>query len=470
MGLSEGALIYGKRLVSREVPPAPVLTRDYESHRRNLVAASVPAGAAVLLGVALFYLAASLILSDHRSGRSLAIYASQLLIPWVAVLLIRGPLKDRPELAVFGADLVFTATMVWQILLPFESPSGVALILALKMVATAWFFPWDPRMQYASSFATLMLYWVVLLVDRQPMPQLAILNQVVGPLAAAMMSAAGATIADRTRRALFQRDQTLARSQEELRFLLDQAKESEARLREANAVKSDFVATMSHELRTPLNTIIGYTDLLCDGEFGTMIPEQRDRLDVVRNASRDLLDLIDTVLNLNRLETSRLPLELQDADLGSIVRQVGEDLGTLDGRSEVRFEWSADATLAKVRTDPMKLKVVLKNLVGNALKFTDKGYVRVRARSRDGGAEIIVSDTGIGIATEHHRTIFESFRQIHPTNTRRHGGVGLGLYIVRRLVDALGGRIQVESEVGRGSTFRVWLPESGPQAERNKAA
>jgi signal transduction histidine kinase len=340
------------------------------------------------------------------------------------------------------------------------------LILALKMVATAWFFPWDPRMQYASSICTVLLYWLVLIVSREPMSQVAILHRVVGPLAAAMMSSAGATIADRTRRAIFNRDLTLSRSQEELRFLLDQAKETEARLREANAVKSDFVATMSHELRTPLNTIIGYTDLLRDGEFGYMTHEQRDRLDVVRAASRELLDLIDAVLNLNRLETSRVPLQLQETDLTAVVNQIGDELGAYNRRPEVRFEWSTDAALPKLRTDPMKLKVVLKNLVGNALKFTDRGFVRLCAAKRDGGVEFVVSDSGIGIAEEHQRLIFESFRQIQPANTRRHGGVGLGLYIVRRLVDALEGKIRVESELTRGSTFRVWLPADGPRANR----
>ena len=466
MGLSEGALMYGRRLVARDAPVTAVYGRDYEAHRRALVVASVPAGAAVILGVALFYMAASLILSEERSGQSLAVYASQILIPWLTLLLVRGPLRERPEIAVLGADLIFTATMVWQTLLPFETPAGVALILGLKMVATAWFFPWDPRIQYVSSVCTVLLYWIVLLVGRQPMPQVAILHQVVGPLAAAMMSLAGATIADRTRRAIFDRDLTLSRSREELRFLLDQAKVTEARLREANAVKSDFVATMSHELRTPLNTIIGYTDLLRDGEFGYITHEQRDRLDVVRHASRELLDLIDAVLNLKRLETSRVPLQLQETDLASIVSQVGEELRAHQRRGDVRFEWSSDAMLPRLRTDPLKLKVVLKNLVGNALKFTDRGFVRLSARKRDSGVEFEVTDSGIGIAAEHHRLIFESFRQVQPANTRRHGGVGLGLYIVRRLVDALGGRIHVESELAKGSTFRVWLPSTGPQADR----
>jgi signal transduction histidine kinase len=128
----------------------------------------------------------------------------------------------------------------------------------------------------------------------------------------------------------------------------------------------------------------------------------------------------------------------------------------------VRFDYQADESIQSLRTDPMKLKVILKNLIGNALKFTDSGVVSLRIRARGAGVELAVSDTGIGIAPEHHRMIFESFRQVQPANTRRHGGVGLGLYIVRRLVDVLGGRIHVDSELGRGSTFLVWLPARGP--------
>jgi signal transduction histidine kinase len=462
MGLSEGALLYGRRLTFREAPEPPRPPGTYDEYRRALVVASVPAGAAVILGVAMFYFAASLVLSRQPAGSFLALYASQLLIPWVAVLLVRGPLKATPDVAVLGADLFFTAGMVGQILLPFEAPSGVGFILALKMVATAWFFPWDPRMQYASSLGTVALFWAVLVISGEPMPSAGVLHQVVGPVAAAMLSIAGATMADRTRRVIFDRDHTLARSQAELRFLLAQAKENEERLREANAVKSDFVATMSHELRTPLNTIIGYTDLLQDGEFGSLTEDQHDRLDVVRSASRDLLDLIEAVLDLNRLETSRVPLRLEDVDLGELVRSVGDDISILDARPGVSFECNVDGNIGPIRTDPMKLKVVLKNLVGNALKFTDAGLVKLRVRSRDLGLEIVVSDTGIGIAPEHHRLIFESFRQVQPANTRRHGGVGLGLYIVRRLVDALGGRIHVDSQLGEGSIFRVWLPVAGP--------
>jgi signal transduction histidine kinase len=462
MGLSAGALQYGRRLALRRALEPPRKPRTYDEHRRALVVSSIPAGAAVLLGVALFYFAASLILSDQRVGSFLVIYASQLLIPWVAVLLVRGPLRETPDIAVLGADLIFTGGMVGQILLPFEAPSGVGFILALKMVSTAWFFPWDPRMQYASSLGTVVLFWMILLISGQPMPPAGILHQVVGPLAAAMLSVAGATMADRSRRTIFERDQTLARSQEELHFLLDQAKESETRLREANAVKSDFVATMSHELRTPLNTIIGYTDLLQDGEFGELNEEQHDRLDVVRAASRDLLDLIEAVLDLNRLETSRVPLQLEDVELGELVHSIADDVSVLDIKPGVRFECNVEEPIGSMRTDPMKLKVVIKNLVGNALKFTDAGLVKLRVKSRDAGLEIVVSDTGLGIAPEHHRLIFESFRQVQPANTRRHGGVGLGLYIVRRLVDALGGRIHVESQLGKGSIFRVWLPAAGP--------
>lgn len=427
MGLSEGALIYGRRFVRREPVAMARLARTYDQHRKALVAASIPAGAAVLLGVALFYLAASLILSDNRSGSFVALYVLLLIIPWITVLLVRGPLREQPDVAVLGADLVFTTSMIGQIVLPFEGPSGVALILALKMVATAWFFPWDRRMQYASALGTVLLYWTVLMIGRQPLSQAAILHDVFGPLAAAMLSVAGAAIADRTRRGIFDRDQTLARSQEELHFLLEQAKESEAWLREANAVKTDFVATMSHELRTPLNTIIGYTALLQDGEFGAVTQEQRDRLDVVRTASRELLDLIEAVLDLNRLETSRLPLHLEEMDVAAFARQVCDSLSVFERKPSVRFDYRSDEQIQRLRTDPLKLKVILKNLVSNALKFTDTGVVSLQVRPCDAGVELAVSDTGIGIAPEHHQVIFESFRRIHPTNTRRHGGVGLGL-------------------------------------------
>jgi two-component system sensor histidine kinase/response regulator len=232
-----------------------------------------------------------------------------------------------------------------------------------------------------------------------------------------------------------------------------------AELEQANQVKSEFVATMSHELRTPLNVIIGYTDLLLEGSFGPLVPEQVQTVQKVQKSSRELLELINTTLDLSRLEVGRVPLENVDVRLAELIDEVDGDTRGLQERSGLTFLWKVPADL-HVHTDPTKLKVVLKNLLGNAIKFTAQGTVTMEVQRRDAGVEIAVADTGIGITPEALPIIFEPFRQADASNTRRHGGVGLGLHIVRRLLDILGGTISVETEVGCGSTFRVWLPMS----------
>ncbi len=231
----------------------------------------------------------------------------------------------------------------------------------------------------------------------------------------------------------------------------------------ANRLKSEFVATISHELRTPLNVIIGYNDLLLAGEFGALSQQQAD---IVRRSdanARQLLDLINATLDLSRLEAGRLPLEIQDTDVHVLAREVEADTHPLrKNKPAVYLQWLVAPDLPLLRTDPVKLKVVLKNLISNAVKFTDHGTVAVRARAHKGGVELSVEDSGIGIAPDALDIIFEPFRQAESPMTRRHGGAGLGLYIVRRLLDVLGGTIAVESEPGRGSTFRVWLPANPP--------
>jgi len=230
-------------------------------------------------------------------------------------------------------------------------------------------------------------------------------------------------------------------------------------LESANRLKSDFVATMSHELRTPINIITGYIDLLLEGAFGMMTPEQVDTLQRVHGSSRELLDLVNTTLDVSRLETGRMEAECRDVDLPRLIDEIDGETRGLQERSTLSFLWKVAPDL-RVRTDPAKLKLVLKNLVGNAIKFTDQGSVTLEAAASDGGVEIIVADTGIGIPSDALPIIFEPFRQADSSNTRRHGGVGLGLYIVRRVLDTLGGSIAVESKVGCGSTFRVHLPTS----------
>ncbi len=229
-------------------------------------------------------------------------------------------------------------------------------------------------------------------------------------------------------------------------------------LERANRVKSDFVATMSHELRTPLNVIIGYTDLCLEGAFGEVAPEQEQPLRRVSASARELLDLVEATLDLSRLETQRVSLEVGEVDVRRLLEEVEAEARDLPGRPDVELEWLIEADLPRLRTDAVKLKIIVKNLVLNALKFTERGSVMVAARPRDGGVELRVSDTGIGIPADSLARIFDAFVQIESPIGRRWSGVGLGLHIVRRLLDLLGGTVEVESVVGSGSTFRVWLP------------
>jgi PAS domain S-box-containing protein len=242
------------------------------------------------------------------------------------------------------------------------------------------------------------------------------------------------------------------------------ALEHERLLREldgANRIKSDFVATISHELRTPLHVVLGYTELLLEGELGGLTAPQRDALSRVDRQARTLAELVSQTLDLSRLERQALPVELREVTVEDLLREVVEE--TREQRQPgVAVDGTVGAGLPDLVTDPLKVKVVLRNVLGNALKFTDAGRVSIAAQAAEGGVEIVIEDTGIGIAPELLQTIFEPFRQLESSFTRKHGGAGLGLYVSRRFLDLLGGRIEVTSEVGRGSTFRIFLPATGP--------
>jgi signal transduction histidine kinase len=226
----------------------------------------------------------------------------------------------------------------------------------------------------------------------------------------------------------------------------------------ASRVKSEFLSTISHELRTPLVAILGYTELILDGELGPPPSPQAAVLRRVHKRGRELLDLINATLDVSRLEAGPVSLAVRAVDLPAFMASLRAEVEAPGETDHVSLEWGPIPSLPAFHTDAVKLEVVLKSLIRNALKFTERGSVRVGAQPAGEGIEIYVSDTGIGIAAEILPIIFEPFRQGDGTDTRRHGGAGLGLYLVRRLVDLLGGRVTVDSHVEQGSTFRVWLP------------
>ena len=226
----------------------------------------------------------------------------------------------------------------------------------------------------------------------------------------------------------------------------------------AERTKSEFLATMSHELRTPLNVILGYTDMLIDGGFGELPTAQVDILRRIDRNSRVLFELISMVLDLNRLEAGRLPVDVKEVRAAQLLGELKAEMQGLCEQSGLAHVWQGAPGLPLLYTDPGKLKVVLKNLVSNAVKFTKEGSVTVEAQMQRGGVEFRVRDTGIGIPADALSFIFEPFRQVDSSDTRLYSGSGLGLHIVQRLLGLLGGTITVESVVGQGSTFRVWLP------------
>jgi len=219
------------------------------------------------------------------------------------------------------------------------------------------------------------------------------------------------------------------------------------------------MATMSHELRTPLNVIIGYTEMLRDGAVGALTGGQSELIERLDTRGRELLDLVEATLQVNRLEVGRDNVNSTPIPLAELVRALDVSTAGLPRPADVSFEWRLpEEPAAMIRTDRAKLALVVRNLVGNAFKFTTAGKVEVRlALSRDVLA-IEVEDTGIGIAADQVPIIFDMFRQVDGSETRRHNGVGLGLYIVKQFVTRLGGRIEVESTPGKGSTFRVAFP------------
>jgi PAS domain S-box-containing protein len=226
----------------------------------------------------------------------------------------------------------------------------------------------------------------------------------------------------------------------------------------ANGIKAEFVSTMSHEFRTPLNAIMGYTSLLLEGTFGDLTKEQTETLKHVGENSEDLLSLVESILDLSRLEKHRLDFEASEIAIEELMADVARETRRLQSKSGLEFIWRVEPDVPPLRSDVTKIKVALKSLIGNAAKFTSSGTVEVHAGSRDRGIEFCVADTGIGISNDILPIIFEPFRQGDGSMSRPYGGAGLGLFLVSRVMDALGGRVSVESEPGAGSRFTLWIP------------
>ena len=229
-------------------------------------------------------------------------------------------------------------------------------------------------------------------------------------------------------------------------------------LARANRLKSEFLASMSHELRTPLNAVLGHTSLLLDRLFGDVTTQQIDSLERIRAAGQHLQALIDDILDLAKIEAGKMPLNLEEIPLAEVVTEVAQQLEPMVRKKHLEATYQVAEPGLTVYTDRTKLKQILLNLLSNAVKFTHVGWVRLTATRSAEFVAIAVSDSGIGIKSEHLDAIWEDFRQIDQSRTREFGGTGLGLSITRKLLERLGGGVEVSSSYGVGTTFTVKLP------------
>jgi signal transduction histidine kinase/CheY-like chemotaxis protein len=246
-------------------------------------------------------------------------------------------------------------------------------------------------------------------------------------------------------------------------MLYEEQKRTAERLRELDRLKTQFIANMSHELRTPLNSIIGFSRVILKGIDGPLTEAQRQDLTAIYNAGQHLLGLINDILDLSKIEAGRMELQFSEVDMREIIRGVMSTAVGLTRDKPIELRQEVPEDLPPVWADAQRARQVLLNLVSNAAKFTDQGFIAVRAWADESFVTIAVQDTGIGIPREKQEEIFQEFTQVESGTTRRYGGTGLGLAIARRLVELMGGRIWVESEVGKGSTFFFTLPRARPR-------
>jgi signal transduction histidine kinase len=241
--------------------------------------------------------------------------------------------------------------------------------------------------------------------------------------------------------------------------LFHEIEDKSRQLEAASRHKSEFLANMSHELRTPLNAVIGFSEVLLQRMFGALNDKQDEYLKDIYASGQHLLSLINDILDLSKIEAGRMELAPAPFHLPTALENAVTLVRERAGRHGIALQLDIDPQLGEVVGDERKIKQVLLNLLSNAVKFTpERGRISLKAGQRDGAVEISVTDTGVGIAPEDQAAIFEEFRQVGSDETRKQEGTGLGLTLAKKFVELHGGRIWVESEVGRGSTFTFTLP------------
>ena len=278
-------------------------------------------------------------------------------------------------------------------------------------------------------------------------------------------------IADRAAVAIEARrlSEGLCYSNEILKTTNEELKVTAENLETSNRVKSEFLANMSHELRTPLNAIIGYTSLILRQRYGRTTAKQEQALRRIEDNSKTLLSLINSVLDLSKMEAGRMPVYYETVGLQEVIDETAAVVEPMRSEANLSFNSVVGDDIPLLWTDRGKLKQILLNLVGNAVKFTNEGGIEIIAEriQGDGHVRILVKDTGVGMKQEDLVGIFDAFKQVDGSTTREQGGTGLGLAIARMFANLLEGQLTVESEYGMGTTFTLILPCKQPPGDRS---
>ncbi|MCC6615651.1 MAG: PAS domain-containing protein [Anaerolineae bacterium] len=264
---------------------------------------------------------------------------------------------------------------------------------------------------------------------------------------------------------LRQADERIRAQNQELTAANEALDKAQKQATEANRLKSEFLATMSHELRTPLNAIIGFSDLMLTGITGQLTEKQEDYVNRVLNNSERLLSMINDLLDVSKIEAGRLEIVEAPFSPRDLIERVTAQLHGIAEKKNLTLSTEVSGDLPPVLIgDAQRLEQIVANLISNAIRFAEQGRVDVRANRIDQAWWMIeVADTGIGIPSHALEYIFDEFRQVDGTTHRQHGGTGLGLAVVKRLTLLMNGKVGVESEVGKGSTFTIQLPLKQPE-------
>jgi len=266
-------------------------------------------------------------------------------------------------------------------------------------------------------------------------------------------------------------NELLKKKNKELEDKKEQIHIQNLKLLEASETKSKFLATMSHELRTPLNAIMAFSQMLQRKNKGNFSKQQVDMIERIHGNGKNLLALINDILDLSKIEAGGLKLYPEEFDLSQLINTTIDELRSLRSQKQLEIKVNINLQYSKTVNDRNRVRQILVNLISNAIKFTEKGMVLIEANEisdlSDSNIIITVKDTGIGIAENDTKHIFEPFRQINQSTSRKYAGTGLGLAITKSLVKMMDGEVSVQSELTKGSTFRVELPRCIKSEESN---